>query len=78
MWRVAFGGLRFIFFGRCLALQLPPPAKRRDGGGVAAAAAGSSARCPAAGVKLRSSACRQAPGAVATKSVQSGTYPHNA
>ena len=36
VWCVVFGGLRFIFFGRCLVLQLPPPAKRRDGGVAAA------------------------------------------
>ena len=35
VWCLACGALRFIFFGRCLALQLSPPPDARTGGGSA-------------------------------------------
>ena len=64
----------FCSFGRCLALQLPPPAAGADGGGRRGWRLGAAP----GGCRQGSGGCRQAPGAVATKSVQSGTYPHNA
>jgi hypothetical protein len=33
VWCVACGVVCFIFFARCLVLQLSPPSRRRDGGG---------------------------------------------
>jgi len=86
VWRVACGALRFIFFGRCLVLQLSPPARRQDGGGSArrrlqAAAAGGGCRRlqAAAGLRLAAGTRHRTPsGCSATKSVQNGSYPLNA
>ena len=84
VWRLACGALRFIFFARCLVLQLSPPARRRDGGGAAAAAAGGG--WPAPGAKMSGIS----PGVVRMSGispevlrkfsgyVQTGTYAPNA
>ena len=71
VWCLACGALRFIFFGRCLALQLSPPPDARTGGVGAAAAAGGGWPAPGGWHRTPS-------GCSATKSVQTGSYAPNA